>query len=366
MPVYKKKSKSRISVVFLLLIVMIMAGCGNIKTQSNKNTSSMEEPITITDMGGRTVTIPRDISRVAALGGPSYEKMIMLGQVNKMVLSMPISSKWAQAISPEIKNVQSTASFQDPNIEDLIDKKVQAVFFWDTPQPVSKMTSAGIPVITIQVSSGNPTNAKDFVNFEKQEVQVFGSVLGAEAKKKADDWCKYFDEKVNYVTSRTSKLKENEMPKVYYVRGPEALTVHGKNSYTEWYVEMAGGNLVTKNTPKEIMDTVTMEQVIVWNPDVILMGRVDNTELITKDPKWENVKAVKDGKVFVNPDGVFSWDYSSEGPLLMEYIAKILHPDMFEDLDMLKEVKDYYSRFYNYKLTDDQADRILKHMPPAD
>ena len=365
MSIYKKKYKSKLLIVSLLLVTISMVGCTSIGTHNGKSTNSTEGPVTITDLAGKSVTIPKDISRVAALGGPSYEKMIMLGQVNKMVLSMPISSKWAQVIAPEIKNVPSTTSFQDPNIEDLIDKKVQAVFFWDTLQPVSKMTSSGIPVITIQVSSGNPTNAKDFVNFEKQEVQVFGSVLGSEAKKKADDWCKYFDEKVNYVTSITSKLKANDIPKVYYVRGPEPLTVHGKNSYTEWYVEMAGGDLVTKNTPKEIMDTVTMEQVLVWNPDVILMGRVDNTDLITKDPKWENVKAVKDGKVFVNPDGVFFWDYSSEGPLLMEYIAKILHPDLFEDLDMLKEVKDYYSRFYNYKLTDDQADRILKHMPPA-
>ncbi|ADK14782.1 MULTISPECIES: hypothetical protein [Clostridium] len=40
-------------------------------------------------------------------------------------------------------------------------------------------------------------------------------------------------------------MSESEKPKVYYVRGPDALTSHGRNSYTEWYVEMAGGTLVT-------------------------------------------------------------------------------------------------------------------------
>ena len=49
----------------------------------------------------------------------------------------------------------------------------------------------------------------------------------------------------------------------------------------------------------------------------------------------------------------------------MEFIAKTLHPDLFKDLNMIKEIKNYYSEFYNYNLTDDQANRILNHMPPA-
>ena len=59
------------------------------------------------------------------------------------------------------------------------------------------------------------------------------------------------------------------------------------------------------------------------------------------------------------------WDYSSEGVLLLEYLAKLFHPDKFADLDMKKEIKEYYSKFYNYNLTDDEAGRILNHLPPA-
>ena len=77
------------------------------------------------------------------------------------------------------------------------------------------------------------------------------------------------------------------------------------------------------------------------------------------------MKAVKDGRVYVNPDGVMYWDYSSEGVLLMMFIAKTLHPDIFEDLDLVKEVKEFYSRFYGYELTDDQANRLLKRLPPV-
>ena len=84
-----------------------------------------------------------------------------------------------------------------------------------------------------------------------------------------------------------------------------------------------------------------------------------------KNPKWQNIRAVQDGKVYLCPTGVAYWDGGSEGVLFMEFLAKTIHPELFEDLDMVKEVKDYYSRFYNCDLTDDEANRILKALPPV-
>jgi len=49
----------------------------------------------------------------------------------------------------------------------------------------------------------------------------------------------------------------------------------------------------------------------------------------------------------------------------MEFVAKTIHPELFQDLDMIKEIKKYYSKFYRYDLTDEEANRILKHLPPA-
>lgn len=358
----KLKIKAWVLVVFMILSAFIN-GCSQKKAATTNNESPTKR--VVTDLSNRKVDVPNKINRVASLVGPSYEKLMLLGQADKIALSMPISSKWAAKVYPDIKKVPTTPSFADPNVEDLISKKVDVVFFWDTPKPLNKMTSSSIPVIVTQKSNGNPDSVEAFQKCIKQEVNVFGQTFGGDAAKIADDWCAYFDKKVEYVTSKTSKLSETEKPKVYYVRGPDALTSHGRNSYTEWYVQMAGGTLVTKDSKEELMTKPTMEDVLKWNPDFIFMGRVDNTKLILEDPKWSNVKAVKDNKVYVNPEGVFYWDYGSEGVLLLEFIAKTLHPDLFKDLDMNKEVKEYYSKFYHYNLTDDEANRILNHLPPA-
>ena len=323
---------------------------------------------TITDLAGRSVDIPSDVQHVAALVGPSYEKIFLLGSADKISVMPPFSKQmpWAAKIIPNLNKIPSMASFQDPNVEELMKQKIDVVFFWDYPKPLDKMTESGIPVVVTQPSTpeGQAQSVDQFRDMIQNEVSTFGSVLGPDAKARADAYNQYFDEKVERILKVTSTIPDSERPSVYYVRGPDALTTHGKNSYTQWWVNLAGGKLVSSDIT-EMVPKVSMEQVISWNPDIIVMGRVNSTSLIMNDPKWKDVSAVKTGKVYTNPEGVMYWDYSSEGVLLLEYLAKLFHPDKFADLDMKTEIKDYYSKFYNYTLTDDEAGRILDHMPPA-
>lgn len=370
------KMKSKILTVFCCMVFSIsvlLSGCGTQQTAKTASTAAAgttgeaKKTRIVTDMAGRTVEIPEKLDKVACISGPSYEKVFLLGQADKIVIKNPgaSSSPWALKTYANNKNILKMNAPKDPNIEELIKDGVQTVFFWDFPEPLAKLESSKIPTVVTQISENNPDSVKSFIEFEKKEVRLFGDVLGAEAKSKADEWCNYFDEKVKYVTSKTSGIPADKRPKVYYIGGPDALSVFARNSYPEWYIDMAGGVLVSKDTKEEMDAVVTMEEALKWNPDYIFMGRVEKTDIILKDPKWSNVSAVKNGNVFLSPDGVMYWDYGSEGVLLMEYIAQKLHPDLFKDLNMVSEVKDYYKRFYKYDLTDDDANRILQHMPPA-
>ena len=42
------------------------------------------------------------------------------------------------------------------------------------------------------------------------------------------------------------------------------------------------------------------------------------------------------------------------------WVAKILYPDKFQNLDLVNEVKEFYSDYYNYQLSDNDANNILK------
>ncbi|MBQ7815815.1 MAG: hypothetical protein IJ339_00465 [Oscillospiraceae bacterium] len=41
-------------------------------------------------------------------------------------------------------------------------------------------------------------------------------------------------------------------------------------------------------------------------------------------------------------------------------MATLMQPELFSDIDMVEEIKYYYSEFYEYELTDDQARMVIE------
>lgn len=348
-------------VISILAIVSAAIHVGHSNTKSDQSSDiGSDKYVQITDQEGRVVTIPANVTRVAAISGQAYEKLILLNQTDKIAVTMSAWTNlpWSSKIAPQLKYIPIE---DDPNVEDLMSKKVQVVFCRSYDGTKEKLNSTNMVAVVTQKNSGNPDNVDSFVKYVKQEIALYGEVMGPDAKKTADEWGAYFDQKVSYVTSKTANLTDSQRPTVYYAR--DATTTQGKNSYPQFYVEMAGGKYISGDT--EGIETITPEQLLVWDPDVIFVGRVNSTDIIMNDSKFTNLEAVLNNKVYLCPLGIVYWDYGAEGVLLMEYFAKTLHPDLFQDLNMTNEVKDYYSRFYHYNLTDDEANRILQHLPPA-
>jgi iron complex transport system substrate-binding protein len=124
------------------------------------------------------------------------------------------------------------------------------------------------------------------------------------------------------------------------------------------------------------MFAMSMSPLLQWDPDYIIIDHCGASNLGSKpagqtlaemanDTRFNELKAMKNQHVYISPTGVFFWDAGSQQILQLMWLAKIQHPEKFEDLDMHNEIKEFYTRFYDYNLTDDEADRILKLLPPA-
>lgn len=330
--------------------------------------ASAEQTRTIVDLAGREVTVPAEVTKVAVLTGPAYETVIMLGAEDQVVITGNKAGKsgWANVVCPEYAAIPNVEDATSPNVEELMAQGVQVVLFWDSyPEVTQALEDAGMAVVVTQLGNDGIDTPEEFLELKKREIMVVGEVFGGAALEKAQKWCDYADETVKFVTERTADLAEDEIPSVYYVRGPEALKIHGGESYTYYLVTMAGGDLVSKDDD-ELLYTTTMEQAMQWDLAYIFMGRVDNVELITEDPAWAPIKAVKDGNVYVNLKSVGPADYSTDCFLLMEQIATILHPDLFADVDMVEEVKEYFAEFYDTQIDDEQAQRVLSFQAPEE
>lgn len=319
---------------------------------------------TVVDMSGRSVEAPRKINRVATLEVLGYERMFLLGESDKIVLMNTTDAPWMARTNPKVAQIPKFHN--EPNAEALMDMKIDLALFAYAPEKTrEKLKSIGIAGVVSQPSGYIIPDARTFQEITKRNMRIYGELLGGDAQLRAEQWCDYFDERVRYVQSRVAAIPLNQRPHIYYLRGPSAIVTQGRNSHTLWFGEMAGGDLMALHRNMPDKGAVSMEDILAWDPEYIFVGRMFSPNLVLKDPRWRDVRAVKEGKVYQDPEGVFYWDGSSEGVLLMEFMAKKMYPNLFPELDMAKEVKDYYARFYHYRLTDTEANLLLQGKPPS-
>ncbi len=323
------------------------------------------ETRTVTDRVGRTVKIPAEPKHIACFFGPSYEKVFLLGGADKVTVMSITQPPWAQKLNPRLKTMTTMPSYTDPDVERILSLGVDLVFYWHHGKQIEKMSAAGIPVVCPSSGNNTPKTMDDFVRQYKEDIRFYGEVLGDKAKKIAEEYCTHYDERIKRVRAVTAGIPEKNRPRVYFISGRNIFGTQGRYSLGHWLVEMAGGTFVSKELDQYFADA-SMEQIIAWNPDVIIVGGLTSADAIMADPRWKTIRAVKEKQVYTSPEGVFLWGHgSSEVFLFAMWLAKILHPDKFRDVNLEEEVKTYYTKFYHYPLTTEEARGIINRIPPA-
>ena len=148
---------------------------------------------------------------------------------------------------------------------------------------------------------------------------------------------------VNSLNSRIDKIKDVKISK-----RPKVLAIEWINPFFtsgHWVpemIEMSGGeNMITKKG--EHSRKMGIEEIENENPDVLILmpcgfdvqRTVSEYEKYLKnDPKWNQLKAVKERKVFAVDANSFFSKPSIRVVTGIEILAKILHPEMFEELEV--------------------------------
>lgn len=315
-----------------------------------------------------SVPFPDDPQRLAAVYGPSYELLTMLGAEDKIVVRADVQTDdfpWAEKVFSRISEVPALENVHTSvNFEELMTYEPDIVYTFPRQNELTQLNKAGVAAL--------PGETEETLEGVKDQVRAYAQTLGADAKKRASDYCDYFDEKLAWVKSRTDGIKEKDRPDVYYA-GVDILTTYGKHSDIIEVIESAGGNAVSADLNAGNRTQIDYEQLMSWDPDVIFidhggMNDGKTVEQLKKELKsrktYKSLKAVKNDQVYATPSGVFYWDMGIQKILLVMDMAKILHPDEFEDLDMAAEVMEFYERFFGYSLTRQEAEQILNRESP--
>jgi iron complex transport system substrate-binding protein len=323
-----------------------------------------KEHKTVTDMEGNKIEVPTKPGRIACLYHPAYDKILMLSSVSRIAIIPGDATPWAYKYYPLLKRIQTYKSETIPDVERLLDLKIDLVFYPKGKVNISKVIEAGIPAVSPFDNNVTPTDIYEYMSEFKRQMLFFGDILGEDEKERAERYCRYLDEINSKIMAITSKIPEADKPKVYYGKVTDLYSTQGNNTIMKWYTELSGGIYLPKEIKKYFAE-VNREQIIAWDPDIILLGMNGAFGTEKDDTNLKTFRAYKSAKIYNIPAGMFYWDMTScETALLPLYLGKKFHPDLFKDWDLIKEMKRFYSEIYEIDMTDSDADRISKGMSP--
>ncbi len=147
------------------------------------------------------------------------------------------------------------------------------------------------------------------------------------------------------------------MTRVYHSINEANCTVEEGTLPADWMTYAGGINVSLDGGLEKDGDKyyTNLEQILLWNPDVIYCNESGVPDYIMENEQWSQVQAVKDERVLQLPVGISRWGHktSIETPLAMLWVANDLYPKRMEGLDLFGYYRRYYEEMFEFTLTEE-------------
>lgn len=206
----------------------------------------------------------------------------------------------------------------------------------------------GIPFVHIDCYTGSMGDT----------YRTLGTLLGKETEGNTlGEYCDKIYNRTNEIAASVKKVN------LLYCLGDKGENVIAKGSYHAEIIDLLSNNLAVVESPssKGTGNEVDIEQILKWNPDVILFAPGSVYATVGEDPAWQGVNAIKNGTYYEVPIGPYNWmgfPPSVQRMLGMMWMAKLLYPDA-ADYDLQAEVAEYFRLFYHTDLTDEAYNALV-------
>lgn len=341
--------------------VVLMACGAPSTTQSATTTGAKSTTVTtrtVKDSKGNDIEIPANVTKVAPIIGAFAQVTEMLDPgAGKIVASVQGVDEQFATLFPDYKAANPN-NYNARSVEDLIAAGCQVAYgpsslFSD--EQVAQLKKGGVAFVGL--------DKIQTVDGMCECIQTIGQILGDEQTKTAEQFVKYYKDGISDATQRTSKLADVDKLKLLQLRysGDAYGTTNGDDISNE-YFEAAGAintavSYAGDSNGKQL--TVDAEQILAWNPDVIITDNAAGTEHVLADPALQKVKAVQNKRVYTCPTGLYLWSVrSGEGALCTPWVGTKLYPELFSDVNIPNKIKEFYKTYYHHDLSDADAQAI--------
>lgn len=323
----------------------------NIEQETTMSDTVVSDTRVITDLAGRKITLPADITRISVLHPIPCQMVWRLAPEKLVSADKQFTERLEFMSADEEKRLLAlpiNGEFHsDMNIEDLLAVSPQVVITLTKDTKIeSEQKKVGIPFIAA---------SKDTLEEIADSWRLIGKIVGNE--KEGNELGDYWDETIKKVTDQTSKINESDKLKVYYAQ-PDVTKTVGSRTIMASIISLAGGisfmeanpQMESANTSEEIQ--VSLEQIYQWNPDVIITKTAKGRDEILSKDAWKDIAAVKNKRVYASTK--YEMLDRTQSLMGLLWTAKVLYPDKVK-IDLDKEVKTFYLKVYlDNNVTNDQ------------
>lgn len=382
-----KKTTQLLKLCLVLGMMPWVLGCSGGMQAAVTASSAVEEPVShpvdgaqtrkeeagkqpatrvVTDMLGREVEIPVEINRVICNGNNalrmvSYlEAVDLLAGVEETDQSYEVSAKrdYAHRYYELFKDLpvigKGGGSAYTAYPEEILKAEPDVILTCFVQEAAEQLQNeTGIPVVSIRCPSANFIDESWY-----DALRLTADVIGRQER--CEELLTYIDQCKSDLKQRSLRAGEGEKPRVY----TGAVTFSGAHGFAGTYANFGpflavdAANVADETGEKSAFE-VDLEQVIVWDPDIIFLdpGNMNlvNEEYAANPDFFHSLTAVQKGRVYTMPS--FN-NYSTNITycLMDAYFAgKVLYPDQFEDIDMETTGNEILTKFLGKAFFDEMA-----------
>ena len=315
-----------------------------------------------TDSTGRTVTIPYEVTRIA-ISGPLSQVYILPLAGDMLVGVSNAFAEDAAAYLPayvfELTEIgQLYGGKGEMDLEALLAADPDVVIdIGDAKSTIVEDMNAlteqtGIPFVHVDATVATAPGA----------YHMLGKLLGREEK--AEELAAYCQNILDMTAELMEKVDADGTRKaLLYCLGDAGVNVIAEGSFHAETVNTMSTNLA--DLPDVVAsgagNDVDLEQILIWNPDVIIFAPDSIYDSVGGMTAWQSVSAIAEGNYYKAPYGPYGW--LSSPPSVQRYLGllwlgELLYPD-YAEYDLQEEVTEYYKLFYDCDLTNDMYQALV-------
>ena len=363
----RKLGTSLSALALTALLTLTACGAGGPATSSGSVPAASQTGTTrVVDDELGQITVPAESKRIATTAPAYTTAVLLLGGADKLVALEDNYGKneWIKGKYPQLANLPVVFSGNEVNMEELTKQDPDLVIYASRYGENNLKQLQELDIATVSSPKGSDKQGNKIDQLRARQVylgEVIGGVQLDKAKKYSEEYLAIRSE----IEAKTASIPETERPTVVQLSGAgDSLQANNGSAIGQELITLAGGVNAGAGATGESkgpsgQTKIDPEQLLSWNPELLLVDSTKIRDSITSDPVLSGLKAVQNNNIIVIPNGAMAWAYNGpEEYLNMYFFAKAVHPELFKDVDMEARTKAFYKEYFGFDLTDDD----IKHL----